>query len=104
MIVLTIADLINSINLFSTVFTPCLIACPSLSGIWACGPHPCPACKHPSLRDFVAPEALRHPSRSQIIPLSPGFRRAGGAPTSLPRLRRGVAYENKKSAFERTRR
>ena len=27
MIVLTIADLINSINLFSTVFTPCLIAC-----------------------------------------------------------------------------
>ena len=61
MIVLTIADLINSINLFSTVFTPCLIACPSLSGIWACGPHPCPACKHPSLRDFVAPEALRHP-------------------------------------------
>ena len=46
MIVLTIADLINSINLFSTVFTPCLIACPSLSGIWAFGPHPCPACKH----------------------------------------------------------
>ena len=83
MIVLTIADLINSINLFSTVFTPCLIACPSLSGIWACGPHPCPACKDPSL------SGISSRRRRSDIP---------------PRLRRGVANENKKSALEQARR
>ena len=82
MIVLTIADLINSINLFSTVFTPCLIACAVVHLIFL----------------------LAERNLTLFVPLSPGFRRAGGAPTSLPRLRRGVANENKKSAFERARR
>ncbi len=35
------------------------------------------------------------PPRSQIIPLSPGFRRAGGAPTSLPACGGAVQMKTK---------